>query len=116
MSGLKYTIDTSVPSSVKLDENGMFVSVDGEYRVKDVVMQNKDGEYVPLDLAATYTLASHNYMIKNSGDGFTMFADNELIIDEGMLDYQILITYITENLKGNLGTLYSDTNGRITVQ
>lgn len=116
VSGLKYTIDTAVPSSVKLDENGMFISVDGIYRVKDVMVQNSNGEYKPLDLNATYTLASHNYMIKECGDGFTMFSDNELIIDEGMLDYQIIIMYITENLGGNLGTLYSDTDGRITVK
>ena len=42
VSGLRYTIDTRIPSSVKLDEKGFFLSVDGERRVKDVQVQGKD--------------------------------------------------------------------------
>ncbi|MEZ4509230.1 MAG: hypothetical protein R2881_06205 [Eubacteriales bacterium] len=34
VSGLTYEIHTYLPSTVTLDENNMFVSVDGEYRVK----------------------------------------------------------------------------------
>ena len=44
------------------DENGTFVEVAGEYRVKDVMV---GGE--PLDVNKTYVLASHNYMLKNGG-------------------------------------------------
>ena len=36
VSGMTYTVDTSIPSSVKKDEKGMVVSIDGEYRVKNV--------------------------------------------------------------------------------
>ena len=114
VSGLKYTIDTSVESSVVLD-NGVFSSVAGERRVRDVYVLDKNGEYVPIDASKTYTLASHNYLIKGSG-GMNMFADNKFIMDEGMLDYQVLITYIKDNLNGRLGEKYSSTDGRITIK
>ena len=115
VSGIKYTIDTSIPSSVSLDENGMFVSVANTRRVSNVqVLQN--GEYVSLELNKTYTVASSNYMIKKSGGGFNMFNDNELVIDEGMLDNQVLISYITKYLQGKLGEQYLKTEDRITVK
>lgn len=116
VSGLKYTIDTSIESSVTLDENDMFVSVDGARRVSDVQVMGESGEYEPIDLEKTYTVASHNYMLKSCGDGYTMFTDNNYIIDEGMLDNQILITYIRDVLQGELGEKYSAVEGRITVK
>lgn len=116
VSGLKYTIDTSVESSVIFDENGMFSSVDGKYRVRDVYVMNDTGEYEKIDPKATYTVASHNYLIKDSGEGITQFVDNKLLIDEGVLDYQVLIDYITEYLNGNLSEKYSDIEGRITIK
>ena len=42
--------------------------------------------------------------------------DNEFIIDEGMSDYQMLINYLTDELKGNLSEKYSDVEGRITIK
>lgn len=42
-------------------------------------------------------------------------ADNTLLIDEGMTDYQMLANYIQENLGGNLST-YLPTQGRIKVK
>ena len=44
-----------------------------------------------------------------------MFTDNVLLIDEGMIDYEILINYITENLNGEMSALYSETEGRIVI-
>ena len=61
VSGLTFTIDASVPSSVVLDDSGAFAGVAGPYRVTDVLV---DGQ--PLDLDAVYTVASHNYMIKRA--------------------------------------------------
>lgn len=116
VSGLKYVIDTSVASSVQLDENGMFLSVDGARRVKDVQVMDEDGQYVPLDKDAVYTLASHNYLLKEAGDGFTMFADHQFVIDEGMTDYEILIRYMADELNGHPGEAYTEVEGRIIVE
>ncbi len=107
VSGLTYEIHTYIPSSVTLDENNMFVSVDGEYRVKNVMV---GGE--PLDLNKTYTLASHNYMLKNAGDGYTMFQDNKYLLDSIMIDNQVLINYIVEGLGGVVGEAYADPYGQ----
>ena len=58
VSGLTYTIDAAVPSSVVVDENGAFQSVDGPRRVTGVKVGGQ-----PLELDRVYTLASHNYML-----------------------------------------------------
>lgn len=116
VSGLKFTIDTSVPTSVVLDEMDNFVSVEGERRVKDVMVLDENNEYVPIDPEGIYTLASHNYLLKEGGDSYTKFMDNEFIISEGVSDYQILTQYITEVLEGNLGSRYSEIEGRIVVK
>ena len=114
VSGLKYTVDTSIKSTVELGENGMFLSVGNARRVKDVsVLEN--GQYTPIILDKTYTVASHNYLIKEGGDGLNMFMDNELVIDEGMLDNQVLITYINDWLSGTIDDSCGKTQGRITV-
>lgn len=112
VSGMTYTIDLNVESTVKLDENGMFVSVEGERRVKDVTV---GGE--PLDPEKTYTLASHNYKLKNCGDGYSMFADNLFLQDSVMIDNQVLINYIVDVLGGTVGEEYADPygQGRITI-
>ena len=114
VSGLKYTIDTSIPSSVKRDDKGLFLAVEGERRVKDVFVE-KNGEWVAIDPEATYTVACHNYMLQDMGDGYTMFADNQYILDKVMLDNQVIITYICDFLGGNVGEEYAALQGRITV-
>ena len=113
VSGLSYTIDPSIPSSVVFNERGQFVKVDGKYRVTEVIVGNE-----PLVLNKTYTLASHNYMIKNGGDGYTMFMDDKMIKDSVVIDNGALINYITENLNGVIGDEYKNPkgNGRIIIK
>jgi len=113
VSGLTYTIDTSVKSGVQLDEKGNFLRVDGAYRVTDIKVGNE-----PLDLNRIYTVASHNYMLKLAGDGMTMFADSNIIRDEVMMDVDILSTYIRSNLGGIVGAEYQNPagQGRITIK
>lgn len=106
VSGLTYEIHTYIESSAKADENTMFAGVDGEYRVKNVKV---GGE--ALDLQKTYTLASHNYMLKNGGDGFNMFGGCKLLQDEVMIDNQVLINYITGTLGGVVGEQYAEPYG-----
>ena len=111
-SGLSYTVNTYIPSSVTTDENGNFTGVDGEYRVKNVLV---NGE--PLDLERSYTVASHNYLLLNGGDGMSMFKDCNMLAKEIALDNQALIDYITDDLGGTVGEEYSDPrgSGRIAV-
>lgn len=107
VSGLTYEIHTYIESSATEDENGMFTGVDGEYRVKNVLV---DGE--PLELDKIYTLASHNYMLKDDGDGNTMFRGANILQDEVKLDNQVLIDYITGTLNGVIGEEYAEPYGQ----
>jgi hypothetical protein len=95
---------------VVTDEKGNFVSVNGPYRVTDVKVGG-----VSLDLTKTYTLASHNYMLKNGGDGLNMFMKDKIIQNEVLIDNQVLINYIVDNLGGVIGDQYKEPQGRITV-
>ena len=118
VSGIKFTIDTKIASPIVTDEKGMFVGVEGERRVKDVMVLQADGSYAPIDPEKVYTVACHNYLLKSAGDGYTMFQDNELLRDEVMLDNQVLINYIVDVLGGNVGAEYADPygQGRITIE
>ena len=113
VSGLKYTIKTSVPSSVQVDEKGNFVKVAGAYRVADIMIGDS-----PLDTSKVYTVASHNYMLKMAGDGMTMFKNSKVIRDDVMTDVDILSAFIRNNLGGNVGADYANPagQGRITIQ
>ena len=113
VSGLEYTINSSVPSSVELDDKGNFLSVSGAYRVTDIKV---NGE--PLDLDRTYTVASHSYMLKQAGDGMTMFRNTNLVKDEVMVDVDALSGYINTYLGGTVGAEYADPagQGRITFK
>ena len=102
VSGLTYEIHPYIESSCTMDEMGAFTGVEGEYRVKNVWICGE-----ALDPEKTYTLASHNYMLKDGGDGFTMFQECKLLIDESMLDNQVLINYITTSLGGVVGEEYA---------
>lgn len=107
VSGMTFEIHTYIPSSVKMDEKKMFVSVDGEYRVKNVMIGDE-----PLDLEKTYTLASHDYKLKGNGDGNTVFDDCPILQDCVKIDNQVLIDYITGTLGGVVGEEYANPYGQ----
>jgi len=112
VSGIQYEIDLSVPSGCIADENGMCAGIEGERRVRNVVI---GGE--PLDPARTYSLASIGYILLEHGDGYTAFDGAEVLQDRVKLDNQLLIEYIEENLGGEIGEAYADPygQGRITI-
>lgn len=100
VSGLTYEIHAYVESPVAVDEYGSFQSIDEnkERRVKNVKV---NGETIDPD--KTYTVAASYYMLKQGGDGFTMFADSEVLKHEELPnDAEMLIQYFTENLKGKV--------------
>ena len=112
VSGLTYEIHTYIDSPCKQDENTLFAGIEGERRVKNVLV---NGE--PIDPEATYTLASHDYMLLNQGDGYSMFAGAKLLQDRVKLDNQVLIDYIVDTLGGSVGEEYDNPygEGRIVI-
>ena len=112
VSGVTFTVDASIPSSVQVSDQGAFLGVDGPYRVTDVMVGGQS-----LELDKVYTVSSHNYLIKSGGDGFTMFQDNTLLKDSVILDNQALISFFTDEMGGQVGADYQDPagQGRITI-
>ena len=112
VSGVTFTVDASIPSSVQVSDQGAFLGVDGPYRVTDVMVGGQS-----LELDKVYTVSSHNYLIKSAGDGFTMFQDNTLLKDSVILDNQALISFFTDEMGGQVGADYQDPagQGRITI-
>lgn len=114
ISGLKFTVDTSIESTAEADEADAFTEVTGARRISDVMVL-KNGEYTPIDVNATYTVSSLDYIIKNGGCGMlNTLADHELVLDDALADYQVLIGYI-DKLGGDLSQ-YKNADGRITVK
>ena len=112
VSGLTYEIHSYIKSPCVADENGQFERVKGQRRVQNVLV---NGE--PIDPKETYTLASHNYMLLDMGDGYSMFDGATLLQNCVKLDNQVLIDYITESLGGVVGEEYEDPfgEGRIVI-
>ena len=112
VSGLSYEIDISVPSGCIHDGNGMMAGIEGDRRVRDVLI---DGE--PVDPEKTYTVAGNDYTLLNNGDGQTAFNGAEVLNSQFRLDSQLLIDYITDDLGGVIGEEYADPygQGRITI-
>ncbi|MBR4979144.1 MAG: bifunctional metallophosphatase/5'-nucleotidase, partial [Clostridia bacterium] len=108
VSGITYKVNKEMQSSVRVNEKNQFVSIDGERRVSDVKIDGKD-----VDPDEMYTLAITQYLL-TGGDGYTMFADAELLTDTMLVDNEMLIKYIDENLGGIIPEKYAKPDGRIT--
>ncbi|MFI3171675.1 MAG: bifunctional UDP-sugar hydrolase/5'-nucleotidase, partial [Eubacteriales bacterium] len=109
VSGLTYSIDTSIPSSVVVDETGGFVEVNGEYRVTNVMIGDEN-----LDLDEMYSVGGLDYLLQLGGDGMTMFEGATVIKDKYAIDNEVLMTYLSE---GDFGDMYDNLygQGRISI-
>lgn len=91
VSGVEYIIDTTVEESpVVLTEHGDFNYVDPSKQRRVTIKSIAGEDFNPEKI---YTVASHNYLLKSGGDGFTMFKGNKILADEVMLDNEVLINY-----------------------
>lgn len=112
VSGIKFTVDTSIESSVELDNRNMFKKVSGEYRVQDVYIINSDDTYTLIDLDKEYLVAGTRYVIFESGDGNTALIGSTEIIKDAGLDFEVVVEYIKslENFDQ-----YSESQKRIII-
>ena len=115
LSGITFSVNTAIPSSVVVDENEIFVGVSGEYRVYDLKIYNKETEkYEPIDLNGKYTIAAANYYLLEYGSGMKMLESAKIIQNDGVLDVEVLENYINEMLDGTIGKEYADVKTHIT--
>ena len=91
--------------------------MEGDRRVSNVkVLNPTSGNYEDLQLDKVYTLASHNYLLLDRGNGASMFDNAKIIVNNGMLDVELLEIFITENLSGSIGEDYKASQGRIVIK
>lgn len=114
VSGLRFEYDSNIPSPVVYNANHDFDGVRGERRVKKVeILNSKTGNYEPLVSDKTYTFAASSYVAIDHGDGFAMMNRCTNVQDLGILDTDIIQSFL-ENYKNNhVGTEYSGLEGRI---
>ena len=96
VSGLKYTLDLTIESTVQGDDKDVWVGTPtGEYRIKDVYILNREsGEYEPLDLTKEYNMAGYKHTLTDLGGGYDMLKGVEKIADNVAEDYLVLAKYI----------------------
>ncbi len=96
VSGITYTVDTTIPNTTQADEKGVWVGgPTGAYRVRDVQVYNKDTDtWEPLDLSASYNVAGYNYTLRDLGGGFAMLEGSTNVLDYVMEDYMVLANYV----------------------
>ena len=107
VSGITYSVNTDIESSVRKDEKKQFICVDGEYRVYDVKIDGRD-----LDPDSEYTLAATKFIF-TGGDGYMMFKEGDILESIPLSDSELLTKYIKENLSGLIPEEYAKPLGRI---
>jgi 5'-nucleotidase len=79
-------------------------------RVQSVEVLGEDGEYSEIDLEATYSVVTNNF-VRQGGDGYSMFNENAVNpYDFGRVDYEALSDYLTDN-----SPITTENEGRITI-
>ena len=98
VSGLTYDVYSHIPTPVITDEQGAFLGLkEGMSRRVANIMIN--GE--PLDPEKEYTVAGTDYILRDAGDGMTMFKGAEDVSDEVYpQDSYTVLRYMTESLNG----------------
>ena len=109
LAGVTFSLKTTIPSSVIINEFEEFQGVSGEYRVYDIKIYNRETEsYEPILLDKQYTIAAANYYLLDCGSGMAMFKNVEILRNDGVLDVEALERYIVEELNGRIGQEYAN--------
>jgi hypothetical protein len=115
VSGMRFSVNTAIPSGVELTAEEEFAGVSGPYRVYGIEIFNRETEqYEPIDLNKTYTIAAVNYYLLEYGNGLTMLANSEILQNDGISDVEALARYIDEVLGGVVGREYAEVTAHIT--
>ena len=106
VSGITYEIHTYIPTSCQKTDDGMFTTVEGEYRVKNVMINGES-----LDLNRIYTVAGQDYTLTNHGSGQTAFDGCRVVQEPDRADFEIVTDYIRNRLNGAVGEDYGNPYG-----
>lgn len=113
VSGLRYTIDPNIPSSVVLDENGMFTSIGDTRRITKVEIQHGN-EWQDLCPDSLYTVGGQSYIMVSKGAA-GMFRFMTELPSDMVPDIDAIILYLN-HLNGIIpASIYGNTEGRINI-
>lgn len=121
VSGIRFNVDSSIPSGVELDDAGMFTRVSGTRRVSDIeVFDRRSRTYKPLDPEHTYKVTSVTYIMRECGNGYTMFLDCEpsAKVKDPMEYSELLSVFLSspDYLGGVLPDAYRTAGNRIAIR
>ena len=85
---------------------GELVEIAGKRRVHSVMVGEE-----PIDPEKTYIIASHDYYLKNGGDGGDLTKKCEIIRDSVMSESELLAIYIRDELDGVIPEKYRSPYG-----
>jgi 5'-nucleotidase/UDP-sugar diphosphatase len=94
VSGLRYSWNPNLPAGA---------------RIVTVEVQNEDGSYSPIDMNATYKMASNDFL-RNGGDGYEVFVGARNAYDFGAALDEAVAKYIT-----TFGPVTPELEDRITM-
>lgn len=104
---MTYSIDPDIETSVNLNSYGEYMSVDGEFKVKNVMACGE-----PLDTEKIYTVGSLDYLLENGVRKYFISGNVDIIRDDIMSDSEAFIQYIKEDLGGKIPEKYRDPKGQ----
>ena len=111
VSGIKFTVDTT--KAYDQGEQYPGSTYYGPKSIQRVTIETVGGE--PFDANATYTIATNDFMAAG-GDTYYAFAAASVNYDLGIAMDEVVMDYITEELKGTVtAEAYGEPAGRITV-
>ena len=111
VSGIEFTVDTTKA----YDQGELYPGSTyyGPKSIQRVTIETVGGE--PFDANATYTIATNDFMAAG-GDTYYAFAAASVNYDLGIAMDEVVMDYITEELKGTVtAEAYGEPAGRITV-
>lgn len=112
-SGLRYTIDPSIPTSVAFDENNLFVGLGGTRRVVSAEVEI-NGIWTPIDPERIYTMGGLNYTLVNKGASGIFMHSRPLPCDP-MKDTEAIVAYL-KSMSGEVGEQYKEAQGRFITK
>ena len=112
-SGLKYTINTNIESTVTMDDKNIMTGIGDSRRVSDVCILQND-EYVPIDPEAYYTVGGTDYLLLLNGDGHTALDGAEIVEYSTYTFTDVMEEYINQN--NGIPEAYRKLEGRIIIK
>ncbi|MCQ2348189.1 MAG: bifunctional metallophosphatase/5'-nucleotidase [Paludibacteraceae bacterium] len=93
VSGIRYSFDPSIPSSIHLDVEGFCDSIGDSRRVQTVEIE-RNGEWLPIHPDSMYTVGGQSYNLVFDGSS-GMFRNTQLVDDiEHISDVDVVIRYM----------------------